>query len=152
MFDRRQYYTDSNSFNDLSPGTYTVIIEGAGGFCSYEESVLIDSCEFTTVDIDVTPASSVISTDGSIVINPTSGLSPYQYSIDGGQNFLNSNNFNNLPVGNYNVIVKDASEICLYEVGALVQVEGLIINEINYRSSSTFNADDWIELYNPKST
>ena len=150
--DGGQTFTDSNSFNDLSPGTYTVIIEGAGGFCSYEESVLIDSCEFTTVDIDVTPASSVISTDGSIVINPTSGLSPYQYSIDGGQNFLNSNNFNNLPVGNYNIIVKDASEICLYEVGALIQVEGLIINEINYRSSSTFNADDWIELYNPKST
>jgi hypothetical protein len=149
--DGGQTFTDSNTFNGLSPGTYIIIIEGAAGFCSYEESVLIDSCEFTTVSVDATPASSVVSTDGSIVINPTSGLSPYQFSIDGGQNFLNSNTFNNLPVGNYNIIVKDASEICIYEVEALVQVEGLIINEINYRSSSTFNADDWIELYNPKS-
>ena len=26
----------------------------------------------------------------------------------------------------------------------------LVINEINYRSSDTFNPDDWIEIYNPK--
>lgn len=40
----------------------------------------------------------------------------------------------------------------MYETGALLQVEDLIINEINYKSSETFNPDDWIELYNPKST
>ena len=29
-------------------------------------------------------------------------------------------------------------------------VEGLVINEINYRSSVAFDPGDWIELYNPK--
>ena len=28
----------------------------------------------------------------------------------------------------------------------------IVINEINYRSSPDFNADDWIELYNPNSS
>ena len=28
----------------------------------------------------------------------------------------------------------------------------IVINEINYKSSASFNADDWIELYNPNST
>ena len=46
--------------------------------------------------------------------------------------------------------MKDASDICLYEVGVLIQVEGLVINEINYKSAVTFNPGDWIELYNPK--
>ena len=31
-----------------------------------------------------------------------------------------------------------------------IEVEGLIVNEINYSSSAGFNAGDWIELYNPK--
>tara|TARA_B100000497_G_scaffold71755_1_gene80551 strand:- start:282 stop:2465 length:2184 start_codon:yes stop_codon:yes gene_type:complete len=28
----------------------------------------------------------------------------------------------------------------------------IVINEINYKSSDDFNADDWVELYNPNST
>ena len=143
-------FSDSNIFDNLSSGVYNIVIEGAEGFCSYSESVMIEACEFTTVDVDVIPVSSVVSTDGSIEINPTSGLSPYQYSIDGGQNFVDSNTFTNLAVGDYNIVVKDASGVCLYETGALLQVEGIVINEINYRSSETFKPNDWIELYNPK--
>jgi hypothetical protein len=145
-------FSDTNTFDNLSPGVYNIVIEGAEGFCSYSESVLIEACEFTTADVAVIPVSSAVSTDGSIEINPTSGVSPYQYSIDGGQNFVDSNTFTNLPVGDYNIVVKDASEVCLYETGALLQIEGIVINEINYRSSETFKPNDWIELYNSKST
>ena len=50
-------------------------------------------------------------------------------------------------------MVKDSSEICQYEVSVPIEIDPLvIINEINYRSSDEFNPDDWIELYNPKST
>ena len=28
----------------------------------------------------------------------------------------------------------------------------IVINEINYKSNDDFNADDWVELYNPNST
>ena len=156
--DGGQTFADSKTFNNLSPGTYNVFVMGASGLCTFEESVLIEACSFTSVDIDLTAASSVVSTDGSIVITPTSGVGPYQYSIDGGQNFVTTNSFLNLPVGDYNVIVKDASQICLYEVNASVQLqslivdEGIVINEINYKSIDSFNADDWVELYNSNST
>ncbi len=131
---------------------------GASGLCTFEESVLIEACSFTSVDIELTAVSSVVSTDGSIVITPTSGVGPYQYSIDGGQNFVTTNSFLNLPFGDYNVVVKDASQICLYEANASVQLqsqivdEGIVINEINYKSIDSFNADDWVELYNSNST
>ena len=46
------------------------------------------------------------------------------YSVDNGQNFQEDNEFYNLAVGNYNVVVQDASGICEYEVNVPVEVEG----------------------------
>lgn len=108
-------FVDTNTFANLPTGSYNIIIQGASGDCSYEETVEIEACEFTTMDIDSYDATSVVTTDGSIIITPTSGVAPYLYSIDGGLNFVTTNEFYNLPVGPYNVVVKDASDICLYE-------------------------------------
>jgi len=142
--------SDSNTFVNLPPGDYNVFVLGATGLCSFQEIVSVEACDFSSVDIEATSVSSVVSTNGSIVITPTSGEGPYQYSIDGGQTFSQNNVFSNLAVGDYNVVVTDIADICIYEVGVPIEVEGLIINEINYSSSTAFNAGDWIELYNPK--
>ena len=150
--DGGETFSDSNTFVNLPPGNYNVLIIGASGICTFEESVSVESCNFTSVDIEASTVSSVTSTNGSIVITPTSGVGPYQFSIDGGQTFVSNNVFNNLAVGDYNIVVNDGSEICSYEAGVPIEVEGLVINEINYRSSLSFNPGDWIELYNPKST
>jgi hypothetical protein len=50
------------------------------------------------------------------------------YSIDGGQNFETSNIFTDLPVGTYNVVVMDESNICVYEEEVPIVVEGLGLN------------------------
>jgi hypothetical protein len=118
-----QTFIDSSTFVNLATGYYTVFILGATGLCSYQETVLIEACTFTTVDIAAAKVSSVVTADGSIVITPTSGVGPYQYSIDGGQNFDTSNVFPNLAVGTYNVVVQDASDICLYEVSVPIEVD-----------------------------
>ena len=150
--DGGETFSDSNTFVNLPPGNYNVLVIGASGICTFEESASVESCNFTSVDIEASTVSSVTSTNGSIVITPTSGVGPYQFSIDGGQTFVSNNVFNNLAVGDYNIVVNDGSEICSYEAGVPIEVEGLVINEINYRSSLSFNPGDWIELYNPKST
>jgi hypothetical protein len=150
--DGGETFSDSNTFVNLPPGNYNVLVIGASGICTFEESASVESCNFTSVDIEASTVSSVTSTNGSIVITPTSGVGPYQFSIDGGQTFVSNNVFNNLAVGDYNIVVNDGSEICSYEVAVPIEVEGLVINEINYRSSLSFNPGDWIELYNPKST
>ena len=148
--DGGQTFFESNSFDNLAPGNYDIFVQGATGLCSTQESILVEACVFTTVDISTTSVSSVVSTDGSIVITPTSGEGPYFYSIDGGQNFVTTNVFLDLAVGTYNVIVQDASDICSYVASVPLRVEALVINEINFSSSDTFNAGDWIELYNPE--
>lgn len=125
-------YVENNTFTDLVPGNYTVMIQGATGNCSYEETVTIETCTFTSVDIASTDASTVVTANGSIEITPVSGIGPYQYSIDGGQNFVSSNVFPNLPVGTYNVIVQDASGLCIYEIGIPIEASGNVsIEDLN---------------------
>jgi hypothetical protein len=150
--DGGQTFSNENNFKNLSPGVYDVVIEGAGGLCVYDESVSIQACTFTDVDVEASGVPSVTSTVGSITITPISGTGPYQYSNDGGQNFFDSNVFENLPSGLYNIVVTDSQNICQYEQSIRVEIESIIINEFNHKSSDNFNSDDWIELYNPKST
>ena len=161
-------FVETNTFSDLAPGVYAVIVQGAVGDCSYEENVTIASCEFTSVDVTAINATSVVSTDGSIEITPTSGQGPYMYSIDGGQNFETTNLFTDLPVGPYNVIVLDESNICSYEEGVPIEVEPLGISEdiisngiivypnptkndffIEIESISALSEDITIEVYDP---
>lgn len=151
--DGGQTFSDSNSFDNLAPDNYDIVVVDSQGLCSFEETFTIQACEFNTVDIIATEVSSVVSADGSISINPTSGTGPYLYSIDGGQNFDTNNVFLDLAVGTYNVIVKDESEICVYSESVPVKVKSqVVINEINYNSSDAFNPSDWIELYNTQPT
>jgi len=127
--DGGQTFLTSNTFNGLAPGVYNVMIQGATGICSYQETVTIEACEFISANIEATDASSVVSTDGMIEITPTSGVGPYLYSIDGGQNFVTTNVFTNLAVGPYNVVIQDDAGICLYEEVVPIEVEGLSVDE-----------------------
>lgn len=142
-----QTFFDSNSFTDLAPGDYDILIQSAVENCTYEETVSIEACTFTSVDITTTTTTSVATANGSIKITPTSGVGPYQYSIDGGQNFVASNVFPGLAVGNYNVIVSDASDICLYEIGVPIGVCGVVMNIETTNSSSEIANDGVISIY-----
>jgi len=76
-----------------------------------------------SVDVEAINATSATVANGSIIITPTSGLSPYLYSIDGGQNFVYENEFYDLAVGNYNVVIQDASGVCEYEINIPIEAD-----------------------------
>ena len=149
--DGGQTFSDTNNFINLAPGEYSIMVTGSAGECTFEQDVTITFCSLTSVDINSTGVPSTLSTDGTITITPTSGVGPYQFSIDGGQNFYDNNFFSDLPTGLYNIVVSDSQNICSFEGSARVEIESVIINEINYRSAENFDSNDWIELYNPKS-
>ena len=134
--DGGQTFVDSSIFIDLASGSYDIIIQGATGICTYEETVFIESCEFTAVDIDTGSVASVVTTDGQITITPTSGVGPYLYSVDGGQNFVANNVFTNLAVGTYNIVVQDAAGICLYKQTVPVDVWPVGIRSANEEVSN----------------
>ncbi len=125
-------FTDSNTFSDLTTGEYDVVVIGGLDNCQYSETVTLETCEFTNASIEATFVPSTVSTAGSISISPTSGEGPYQYSIDGGQTFIDEGEFLNLPVGNYNVVVQDGAGICEFEASVPIIVDtnlGLDENE-----------------------
>jgi len=141
-------FFDHNTFIDLTPGNYSVFVLGAAGLCSHQETVSIETCTFVSADIEATLVSSVVTANGAIEINPTSGIPPYLYSIDGGQNFDVNNVFLNLAVGTYNVIVQDASGICLYEEGVPVEVCQIAATVVTTNTTSEFAIDGTI-IINP---
>jgi hypothetical protein len=145
--DGGQNFFGSNTFSDLTPGSYSIFVEDAIGICSYEETVTIETCSFITVDIEAIDAFSVVTTNGSIIINPTSGVGPYQYSIDGGQSFVSNNVFLDLPVGEYNIVVEDASNICLYEGIAPVDACDVEVNIVTADASTELTNDGTISIY-----
>jgi hypothetical protein len=154
--DGGEEFQASNSFYDLAAGEYEVVIMGATGACVFEETVLIEDCTFAILEIESVDATDATTTNGSIIITPSSSGETYQYSIDGGINFVDDNVFSDLAVGEYNVVVLDAYGVCEYEL--LVPIEAIyaevindseiVINEINYNSADDFDTGDWVELYN----
>jgi hypothetical protein len=137
-------FTTDNVFTGLTPGEYSVFIQDDSGICSYEESVFVNECTLTSIDVSVTNVTSVIQANGAIVITPTSGLSPYLYSVDNGQNFQESNEFFVLAVGNYNVVVQDETGFCDYELNVPVLVDA--VTEI---TENSIDLNDIIIYPNP---
>lgn len=90
------------------------IVDNDGNFGSIAEEQFCAVGCVVEADIDITLASSILATDGVITISPSLGIAPFSYSIDGGLNFSNSNIFENLEVGDYNVVVRDAN-FCQFE-------------------------------------
>ena len=137
-------FTIENTFSGLTPGQYNIFVQDESGLCTFEETVYVEECVLTAVDVSATNVTSVTVANGSIIITPTSGLSPYLFSIDNGQNFQEDNQFYNLAVGNYNVVVQDASGICEYEVNIPVEAE-----EGTGITTNIFDTNDIIIYPNP---
>ena len=124
--DGGQTFGTANSFSGLAAGLYEVVVQNESGTCTFLETVIIDVCAFADLDITVTYPYSVLTTDGSIVIESLSGSDSYLYSIDGGQNFAASGTFMNLPVGEYNIVVVDESSECIFEFERLLVASGIV--------------------------
>lgn len=104
-------YQTSGTFANLAPGSYTVFISNANGTCktAYPQNpVILSSGQAVNItNITVThPANCAVNGTGTVTITVSGGTSPYQYSIDGGVTFQNSNVFTGVIPGSYSVVVK----------------------------------------------
>ena len=91
----------------LDRGSYDVTITDAST-CQTEFTVAIDGPPEFDVDTLIGMPTCNGGTDGSITLQVSGASPPYQYSWRG-QPFSNDNNLQNLPVGDYNVTVRDAN-------------------------------------------
>lgn len=94
-------FTTQREWNNLSAGEYTFAV--------------IDSKSDTVKgNITITEPDSLIVnlaiSNNNLTITTTGGTPPYRHSLDGGDVFLSANVFTELPLGTYNIIVKDDND------------------------------------------
>ncbi len=94
-------------FNNLEAGTYTVLVTDALS-CTNEVSVTIANLDGVNASISAVTDSDCDNPDGTITIEATGGVEPYEYKLDD-NSFQGNSNFSALGPGQYTVTVKDAS-------------------------------------------
>jgi gliding motility-associated-like protein len=107
-------WANAGTFNNLGNGTYTILARGSDGSCltSYASNPVVFSVQGINIQVAKTDVSCTNATKGSILINASGGANAFQYSIDGGNTWGNSNAFSDLDVGSYNIIVRNADGSC----------------------------------------
>lgn len=113
------YSLDGQTAEFISPvtitvttGTHTISIfddtQAPNGPCTHEFTINV-SAELTC-SATATAVSCYEGNDGTITVNATGGTPPYQYSLDGGMNWQDSNLFENLIAGIYSTLVRDYND------------------------------------------
>ena len=104
-----EYSIDGGTTWQLSPvftvpaGSYTVDARVVASLCGGFTSAVVLEPTIVTASL-VTTIASCANNDGVIDITAAGGNPAYEYSIDNGATYQASNQFLNLPVGNYNNI------------------------------------------------
>jgi len=102
-------YTQSTS---LSSGQSIITITDTNG-CSFTDSIMVYQNDSILLYNNISAISCNGANDGSIAISISSGGQiPFQYSVDNGVTFQNTNQFSSLSAGTYIVVVMDAN-LCL---------------------------------------
>lgn len=114
-------------FNNVSGGVHTITAEDANG-CLVNFEVTVATCAMQ-VTVDVMPPTSATSQDGSLTINVVGANEPVEYSFNGGASFSDNNVLENIGVGNFTPVVRDAAG-CLWfegiEVSETTDTEDLL--------------------------
>jgi gliding motility-associated-like protein len=127
-------YTTSNTFLNLSAGTFTFGIKDKNG-CLATETVTITEPGALTVSISVADVSCDGGSDGLITTNATGGTPKYQYKLNTGGTWQTANVFSGLSKGTYTIYLKD-SNLCTTSQSVSVG-EAVIMNPVFDLSSSS---------------
>ena len=93
-----------NEFNDLNNGDHTLRVKDENG-CETSRNITINT--ILSAGVETSILSCHDGSDGSISITSVvGGNAPYSYQLNNGE-FQDSNTFENLPAGDYNVTIQD---------------------------------------------
>lgn len=93
-------------FTGLCAGTYDIIVESASECVETTQTTVLEPSEIVYT-ANVTDLSCFEANDGEIEINASGGISPYEYSIDNGNNYQTNSVFGSLSAGNYDITIID---------------------------------------------
>lgn len=127
----------SNTFSNLAPGTYGVIVTDSKGCSSLITQVTITAPSLEILSATATVSQpSCVNSMGVITINATGGTAPYQYSIDNGATYTVSDTFVVTQPGNYNIMVRDSQNAIYTSVIVVTPLDPLFLNAVVVSSAS----------------
>jgi hypothetical protein len=107
---------------NISAGSYSVLITDSNN-CQISESILLSEPLVISASSNVLANVSCFGySDGSFELEASGGISPYEYSIDGGDSWQFKPNFTALSAGLYDVHVRDMNQCS-------IQLPGIQISE-----------------------
>jgi gliding motility-associated-like protein len=104
-------YQVSNVLSGLTKNTYSINTKDANG-CISTSAITINEPAELLIPNEIRINNNVCFGDSLSeirILSTTGGVTPYNYSIDGGLNFYTSGIFQNLPAGGYQTVVRDAN-------------------------------------------
>jgi len=130
-----------DAVSNLPPGFYTVQVTDARGKTARISAVVNEYALRTEALIQA--ASCFGTASGSIRLQAAGGAPPYQYSIDGGNTFSDSMQFDGLAAGRYTMMIKDAND-CKVAMAEqeIVQPEQLQLLQPEISAVSCSDAED----------
>ena len=126
-------FTPSTVITGLQAGTYTVLMQDFAGCITTATTTIFNSYTIAGNILTQTDVTCNGGADGSVTVQGSGGIQPYEFSIDGINYFLDST-FINLAAGNYTIAVRDANG-CLdfvpVTIGQNAAINAAIVNVVN---------------------
>lgn len=124
-------FQTSNTFNGLSSGPYSIVVEDSIG-CQQTSNVTLLAPVLPVIsNVAVTHPSCFGGTNGSITITASGGTGTLQYSIDNGSTFQTSTTFSGLNAGVYTIVVQDANGCQASSTGTLNNPPAIVITSLS---------------------
>jgi len=103
---------DSTLIDTVSAGVYIYSVIDSNN-CIISDTIIIEEPDELVMSASIINVLCKGESTGEIHLTVTGGISPYEYSIDGGVTFQSQAYFDNLSAGSYSIIVKDANDCLL---------------------------------------
>ena len=117
----------TQDINNLTEGTYTVIVTDSNGCTIYDTIVLTEPTDiiFSTTNTNILCHGD---STGSIDLSVIGGVSPYTYQWSNGET---TQDINNLTEGTYSVIITDSNGCTVYDTIELTEPTEIILSSTN---------------------
>jgi len=134
----------SNTFIGLSTGTYTVFYRESTG-CQGSQTITVGEPTVLTASTVIVPVVCNGQANGIITVTANGGLSPYQYSINGGAAWQAGNIFN-AAAGSYTITIRDVNNCITTRAVTITQPAALIPSSVNAAASCNGGNDGRITV------
>jgi hypothetical protein len=108
-------------------GTYFLIVTDTRNGCTDLAEVIVTADYLTSAQIQLSDPVCFDDPGTLEIFDVVGGLFPYEYSVNGGQNFQYNPRFRNLGSGQYQVVVRDAKGCEIYDQFEIPEVNELLV-------------------------